>query len=86
MLLRLGLGPDLPRVDERCPGILRLPVRQILTDVFATHTGILTSKPSTTPYGIASLCLERSPTYLAVMRLRFCTLAPFIFGATSLDQ
>ena len=43
MLLRLGLGPDLPRVDERCPGILRLSVRQILTDVFATHTGILTS-------------------------------------------
>ena len=54
MLLRLGLGPDLPWGDERCPGNLRLPVRQILTDVFATHTGILTSQSSTTPYGIAS--------------------------------
>ncbi len=29
---------------------------------FATHTGILTSKRSTSPYGLASLPLERSPT------------------------
>ena len=39
----LGLGPDLPWDDERCPGSLRLSVGQILTDRFATHTGILTS-------------------------------------------
>ena len=86
MLLCLGLGPDLPRVDERCPGTLRLSVRQILTDVFATHTGILTSNSSTVPFGTASSKLERSPTYLSIMRLRFCTLAPFIFGARLLDQ
>ena len=28
----------------------------------ATHTGILTSMLSTTPYGMASTCMERSPT------------------------
>ena len=39
----LGLGPDLPWDDERCPGTLRLSVDKILTYLFATHTGILTS-------------------------------------------
>src|SRR5690606_38633127 len=29
---------------------------------FATHTGILTSKRSTSPFGLASQPLERSPT------------------------
>ena len=29
---------------------------------FATHTGILTSKRSTSPYGLTSTPLERSPT------------------------
>ena len=62
MRLRLRLGPDLPRVDERCPGNLRLSVLQFLTVVFATHTGILTSNSSTAPFGTASSKLERSPT------------------------
>ena len=39
----LGLGPDLPRADDRCPGNLRLSVGRILTVLFATHTGILTA-------------------------------------------
>ena len=54
MRLRLRLGPDLPRVDERCPGNLRLSVHKFLTYVFATHTGILTSYPSNCPYGQSS--------------------------------
>ena len=54
MRLRLGLGPDLPWVDDRCPGTLRLSVEWILTILFATHTDILTSHQSTTPYGTAS--------------------------------
>ena len=62
MRLRLRLGPDLPRGDERCPGNLRLSVRKFLTYVFATHTGILTSNLSTCPSGQASSRLERSPT------------------------
>ena len=45
----LGLGPDLPRADERCPGNLRLSVGRILTVLFATHTGILTAALSTCP-------------------------------------
>ena len=59
---RLGLGPDLPWVDERCPGTFRLSVSQILTDCFATYTGILSSGISSCPYGQPSLLLERSPT------------------------
>ena len=61
-IFRLGLGPDLPWDDERCPGNLRLSVDKILTCLFATHTGILTSIRSSTPYGIPSLHIERSPT------------------------
>ena len=49
--LCLGLGPDLPWVDERCPGSLRLSVGRILTVLFATHTGILTSYQSSGPSG-----------------------------------
>ena len=55
MRLRLGLGPDLPWVDDRCPGTLRLSVERILTFLFATHTGILTSYQSTAPSGTASI-------------------------------
>ena len=62
MRLRLRLGPDLPRVDERCPGNLRLSVHKFLTYVFATHTGILTSSLSSRPFGRPSSRLERSPT------------------------
>ena len=52
--LRLGLGPDLPWGDERCPGSLRLSVDRILTCRFATHTGILTSYSSSSPSGLPS--------------------------------
>ena len=58
----LALGPDLPRADEPSSGILRLSTDRILTDLLATHTGILTSKSSTSPRGLASSPLERSPT------------------------
>ena len=69
----LGLGPDLPRADERCPGNLRLSVGRILTVLFATHTGILTAALSTCPSGHASPMAVRSPTHVfAYMpRLRF---------------
>ena len=67
MRLRLGLGPDLPRVDDRCPGTLRLSVEWILTILFATHTGILSSCLSTCPSGQASPMQERSPTQLALL-------------------
>ena len=60
--LCLGLGPDLPWDDDRCPGILMLSVGRILTFLFATHTNILTSLKSTMPYSTASALRERSPT------------------------
>ena len=60
--LCLGLGPDLPWDDDRCPGTLRLSVEGILTLLFATHTGILSSCLSTCPSGQASPMQERSPT------------------------
>ena len=66
-IFRLGLGPDLPWDDERCPGNLRLSVDRILTCLFATHTNILTSCQSTTPYGIASAQQERSPTHQLIV-------------------
>ena len=58
----LGLGPDLPWDDERCPGILMLSVGRILTALFATHANILTSCQSTKPYSPASARQERSST------------------------
>lgn len=87
--LCLGLGPDLPWDDDRCPGILMLSVERILTFLFATHTNILTSHKSTVPSRTTSALWERSPTPCTLStqpQLRFRTLAPVIFGAGSLDQ
>ena len=47
----LGLGPDLPWADEPSPGNLRFSVGRILTCLFATYTGILSSIRSTMPSG-----------------------------------
>jgi hypothetical protein len=58
----LTLGPDLPRADEPSSGNLRFSTDGILTHLFATHTGILTSNISTSPFDLASSSLERSPT------------------------
>ena len=60
---RLGLGPDSPRDDDRCPGNLRLSVGRILTALFATHTGILPSARSSAPRGAPSPHAECSPTH-----------------------
>ena len=68
--LRLGLGPDLPWVDDRCPGTLRLSVEGILTLLFATHTGILSSCLSTCPSGQASPMQERSPTHVSLIHAK----------------
>ena len=81
----LGLGPDLPWDDERCPGSLRLSVGQILTDRFATHTSILTSKRSSCPYGQPSTPLERSPTQTCVCHDFGSVLEPRIFSAQGLS-
>ena len=83
--LCLGLGPDLPWVDERCPGSLRLSVGRILTALFATHTGILTSMPSNCPSGQPSSAMERSPTQTCACRDFGSVLQPRIFSAQGLS-
>ena len=52
----------------------------------ATHSGILSSKHSTAPFGTASSRLQCSSTNLSIPQLRWCVLAPDIFGAGPLDQ
>ncbi len=59
--LGLGLGPDLPWVDDPCPGNLWLSAAWIPTMLLATHAGIRTSAPSTAPYGTASLAGRTLP-------------------------
>ena len=81
----LGLGPDLPWDDERCPGSLRLSVDTILTCLFATHTSILTSIRSSRPYGRPSTSMERSPTDACASRDFGSVLEPRIFSAQSLS-
>ena len=81
----LGLGPDLPWDDERCPGSLRLSVDTILTCLFATHTSILTSIRSSCPCGRPSTCMERSPTDACASRDFGSVLEPRIFSAQSLS-
>ena len=85
MRLRLRLGPDLPRVDERCPGNLRLSVHKFLTYVFATHTGILTSKLSSCLYSQPSSRFERSPTKHCCFRRFGSVLQPRLFSAQFLS-
>ena len=50
----LGLGPDNPERTSLPQETLGHSVEGILTPSFATHTGILTSKRSTSPSGLAS--------------------------------
>ena len=46
----------------------------------ATHSGILSSRLSTTPSGMASSCRQCSSTNISVPRLRCSVSAPDIFG------
>ena len=53
----------------------------------ATHSGILSSIMSTTPFGIASSLIQCSSTDVLsyIPKLRYRVLAPDIFGAGPLD-
>ena len=85
---RLGLGPDLPWVDERCPGILRLSVEQILTVLFVTHTGILSAVRSNAPCGTPSVAYSMLPypVYISISCHGFgSVLEPRSFSAQSLS-
>jgi hypothetical protein len=78
----LALGPDLPWADDPSPGTLGLSADKILTCLFATYTGILTSMRSTKLLNSASPPIERSPTQAhsrAQAKASVASLAPLHF-------
>jgi hypothetical protein len=60
----LGLGPASPWADNPSPGNLRLTAEEILTPLYATYTGMLTSLTSTSPHGPASQVTGTLPYHL----------------------
>ena len=58
----LDLGPTDPELTNIAQGNLRFSAHRILTGVIATYSDILTSKRSSTPYGMPLWHFERSPT------------------------
>eukprot|EP00824_Muranothrix_gubernata_P006663 TRINITY_DN185_c0_g1_i1.p1 TRINITY_DN185_c0_g1~~TRINITY_DN185_c0_g1_i1.p1 ORF type:complete len:463 (-),score=-77.38 TRINITY_DN185_c0_g1_i1:68-1432(-) len=87
-LLSLGLGPGFPREDKLYPGNLGLPAKGILTLFLATHSCILTSDTSSTPYSIPSTAY-RTLSYQCTKytpQLRFISQPRYIVGAGTLDQ
>ena len=87
----LDLGPTDPELTNIAQGNLRFSARRILTDVIATYSDILTSKRSSTPYGMPSWHFERSPTTSGskLPSVRDCgdMLEPRgVFGAGTLGQ
>ena len=83
----LTLGPDSPSMDEPSGGILRFSGHWILTNVFATQADILTFASSTSTYANASIVNKTLPyRYNQYPTTSANFLAPFIFGASLLDQ
>src|SRR5690606_25145632 len=64
-------------------GTLRLSAEGILTPLFVTHTGILTSRRSTAPHGATSTPRERSPTMPSGIRGFGGPFSPVTFSAQS---
>ena len=84
----LGLGPDLPWVDEPSPGNLGLSTCKFLAYIsllipafsLLCRPRILSVPLQPAHYAPLPLMLYMNP------KLRWCVLAPDIFGAQSLDQ
>ena len=79
--LGLALGPDLPWEDDPSPGNLGLSADKILTCLFATYTGILTSARSTRISIPASPPAERSPTMHCCIQSFGDSFSPVTFSA-----
>jgi hypothetical protein len=77
----LALGPDLPWADDPSPGTLGLSAEGILTPLFATYTGILTSVRSTILSNTASPQTERSPTMHSCIQSFGVQFSPVTFSA-----
>ena len=83
----LGLGPDLPWADEPSPGNLGLSTCRFLAciSLLIPAFSLLCSPPL---LSLRLLPAHYAPLPLACAnpKLRWCVLAPDIFGAQSLDQ
>ena len=83
----LGLGPDLPWADEPSPGNLGLS-----TCVFLAHISLLIPafsllyRPQLLTVPLQAMHYAPLPLHFWNPKLLWCVLAPFIFGAQSLDQ
>ena len=84
----LGLGPDLPWADEPSPGILGLSTCKFLACISLLIPAFsLLHRPRLLPIPLLPVHYAPLPLTLNVNpKLRWCVLAPFIFGAQSLDQ
>ena len=84
--LDLALGPDLPRADQLYSGNLRYSAREILTFFSLLIPAFSLLIP---PQLLSVLLLHNKnaplPMYYYIPQLRWCVLAPDIFGAGSLD-
>ena len=84
----LGLGPDLPWADEPSPGNLGLSTCKFLACISLLIPAFsLLHRPRV--LSIPLLPMHYAPLPLHHKRnpkLRWCVLAPIIFGAQSLDQ
>ena len=83
----LGLGPDLPWADEPSPGILGLSTCKFLAYISLLIPAFsLLHRPPLLTVRLQPMHYAPLPLAFANPKLRWCVLAPFIFGAQSLDQ
>ena len=83
----LGLGPDLPWADEPSPGNLGLSTCMFLACISLLIPAFsLLYRPHVLPVMLLPIHYAPLPLAFANPKLRWCVLAPDIFGAQSLDQ
>ena len=83
----LGLGPDLPWADEPSPGNLGLSTGRFLACLSLLIPAFsLLHRPRLLPVPLQPVHYAPLPLHFWNPKLRWCVLAPFIFGAQSLDQ
>ena len=84
----LGLGPDLPWADEPSPGNLGLSTCRFLACISLLIPAFsLLHRPRRLPIPLQPMHYAPLPLMLSTNpKLRWCVLAPDIFGASSLDQ
>ena len=83
----LDLGPDLPWVDEPSPGNLGLSTCKFLAYISLLIPAFsLLRRPQFLPVLLLPAYDAPLPITFVIPKLRWCVLAPDIFGAQSLDQ